>query len=73
MPFQRELIVTDWLYIISLAILCSSLCYVIYFSLVVEVGATRAISVEFMVTVIAVLIGGIYLKELITPIQLLGE
>ncbi|MEY3756486.1 MAG: hypothetical protein RL356_758, partial [Actinomycetota bacterium] len=47
-------------------------CYVIYFSLVVEVGATRAISVEFMVTVIAVLIGAIYLKELITPIQLLG-
>lgn len=71
-PFQRELIVTDWLYIISLAILCSSLCYVIYFSLVAEVGATRAISVEFMVTVIAVLIGAIYLKELITPIQLLG-
>jgi drug/metabolite transporter (DMT)-like permease len=57
---------------ISLAVLCSAFCYVIYFSLVAKIGATRSISVEFLVTVVAVLIGAFYLNEAISLIQLFG-
>ena len=71
-PFNRSPLATDWLNIVVLAALCSSLCYVIYFKLVARLGATKAISVEFLVTVIAVLIGALYLHEAITWIQLLG-
>ncbi len=71
-PFQRNPMVGDWLNIIALAVLCSSLCYVIYFKLVSEIGATRAISVEFLVTVVAVLIGAFYLHENISLVQVLG-
>lgn len=71
-PFHRVPKPTDWLNLVVLAALCSSLCYVIYFKLVARLGATRAISVEFLVTVIAVLIGALYLHEAITLIQLAG-
>jgi drug/metabolite transporter (DMT)-like permease len=62
----------DWLYMVSLAVLCSAFCYVIYFSLVAKIGPTKSISVEFLVTVVAVLIGAFYLNEAISVIQLFG-
>jgi drug/metabolite transporter (DMT)-like permease len=71
-PIKPDLLVLDWLYMISLAVLCSAFCYVIYFSLVAKIGATRSISVEFLVTVVAVLIGAFYLNEAISLIQLFG-
>jgi drug/metabolite transporter (DMT)-like permease len=71
-PIKPNLLVLDWLYMISLAVLCSAFCYVIYFSLVAKIGATRSISVEFLVTVVAVLIGAFYLNEAISLIQLFG-
>ena len=71
-PFHRVPLLGDWFNIALLAALCSSLCYVIYFKLVARLGATKAISVEFLVTVVAVLIGALYLHESISLIQLLG-
>ena len=71
-PFQRTPTAGDWLNITALAVLCSSLCYAIYFKLVADIGATRAISVEFLVTVVAVLIGALYLHENISLIQVVG-
>ncbi|MEI7550261.1 MAG: DMT family transporter [Actinomycetes bacterium] len=71
-PFHRVPLLGDWFNIALLAALCSSLCYVIYFKLVARLGATKAISVEFLVTVVAVLIGALYLRESISFIQLLG-
>lgn len=62
----------DYLYLVALAGLMSALTYVVYFGLVARIGATRAISVEFAVTVVAVLIGALVLDEPLTPIQLLG-
>lgn len=50
----------------------SALTYVVYFRLVSRIGATRAISVEFAVTVIAVLVGGLILGEPLTLVQLVG-
>jgi len=63
---------SDWVNMVALAVICSAFCYVIYFSLVLKIGATRSISVEFLVTVVAVLIGAFYLNEAISIIQLFG-
>lgn len=62
----------DYLYLLLLAVVCSALAYVLYFRLVAEVGATIAISVEFLVTVIAVAIGTLFLGEHLSPVQLVG-
>lgn len=52
--------------------LMSALTYVLYFRLVGSIGATRAISVEFAVTVVAVLIGALLLGEPLSAAQLAG-
>jgi drug/metabolite transporter (DMT)-like permease len=59
-------------YLVLLAGMCSALAYVLYFRLVAEVGATIAISVEFLVTVIAVVVGAVLLGEKLSVVQLLG-
>jgi drug/metabolite transporter (DMT)-like permease len=71
-PIKAGLVPMDWLYMVSLAVFCSAFCYVIYFSLVAKIGPTKSISVEFLVTVVAVLIGAFYLNEAISLIQLFG-
>ncbi len=58
--------------LLLLAGMCSSLAYVLYFRLVAEAGATVAVSVEFLVTVIAVFVGAVLLGEPLTPAQLAG-
>jgi drug/metabolite transporter (DMT)-like permease len=57
---------------VVLAGMCSALAYVLYFRLVAEVGATIAISVEFVVTAIAVGVGALLLREPLSLVQLLG-
>jgi drug/metabolite transporter (DMT)-like permease len=64
--------VVDFVYLIALAGLVSSVAYALYFRLVSEIGATKAISVEFIVTVIAVIVGAVVLKEQLSLIQLIG-
>lgn len=59
-------------YLVLLAGLCSSLAYVLYFRLVAEVGATLAISVEFVVPLVAVLVGAVLLGEHLSAPQMLG-
>lgn len=58
--------------LLALAGLCSALAYVLYFRLVAEIGPTRAVSVEFVVTVVAVAIGAVILGERLSALQLLG-
>jgi len=62
----------DFAYLVLLAGMCSALAYVLYFRLVAEAGATVAISVEFLVTVIAVFVGAALLGERLSPVQLAG-
>ncbi|KQW31023.1 hypothetical protein ASE36_01640 [Rhizobium sp. Root274] len=62
----------DYLYLFALAALMSALTYVLYFGLVKSIGATAAISVEFAVTVVAVLVGALILDEPLTLLQLFG-
>jgi drug/metabolite transporter (DMT)-like permease len=62
----------DYLYLIALAAVMSSLTYLLYFDLVKSIGPTSAISVEFAVTVVAVLVGALALDEPLTVLQLIG-
>jgi len=62
----------DFLYLGMLACGMSALTYVTYFRLVSAIGPTRAISVEFAVTVVAVLVGAVLLKEPLTTVQIVG-
>lgn len=71
-PVPRAVQPLDLGLLLLLAGLCSSLAYVLYFRLVAEVGATLAISVEFVVPVVAVLIGAGLLDERLSGPQLVG-
>jgi drug/metabolite transporter (DMT)-like permease len=62
----------DYGYLLVLGGLVSALAYVLYFRLVADLGTTRAISVEFVVTAIAVIIGSVLLHERLSVWQLLG-
>lgn len=62
----------DFAYLFGLAIIMSALTYITYFRLVSLIGATKTISVEFVVTIIAVLVGAVVLDEPLTAIQLFG-
>ena len=62
----------DFAYLFGLAIIMSALTYVTYFRLVSIIGATKTISVEFVVTVIAVIVGAVVLDEPLSRIQFLG-
>jgi drug/metabolite transporter (DMT)-like permease len=71
-PIPRVPTMTDWLYLAIQAILMSALTYITYFKLVNSIGPTKAISVEFLVTVIAVVAGVFLLDETLTLFQLAG-
>lgn len=71
-PVPGTPVAVDYLYLVALAALMSALTYVLYFGLVKSIGATAAISVEFVVTVVAVLVGAFVLDEPLTLLQLCG-
>jgi drug/metabolite transporter (DMT)-like permease len=71
-PMPRMPLVSDLIYLLALAGFCSALAYVLYFRLVADLGATTAISVEFLVTVIAVAVGALVLNEELSVAQLVG-
>lgn len=50
----------------------SAVAYVLYFTLLAEVGATRTNSVEFMVTAVAAVLGVVVLGERLSTVQWLG-
>ncbi|MFB9947819.1 DMT family transporter [Rhizobium puerariae] len=62
----------DILYLLIAGCVMSATTYVLYFRLVGSIGATKAISVEFIVTVVAVLVGALVLKEPLSPVQFAG-
>lgn len=62
----------DYFYLAVLSIISTGIGYIMYFKLVGEIGATPALTVEFLVTVIAVAIGAGFLGEHISAIQFIG-
>jgi drug/metabolite transporter (DMT)-like permease len=62
----------DYLWLAALACIMSATTYILYFRLVADIGATRAISVEFAVTVMAVIVGATILHERLSLVQVIG-
>lgn len=58
---------TAWAAAIALSLLCTGVAYVLYFRLIAHLGPANAISVTFLIPVFAVLWGGLFLGEALTP------
>jgi drug/metabolite transporter (DMT)-like permease len=56
-----------WLAIAGLAFLCTSLAYVLYFTILKRSGATNIVLVTFLVPVSAILLGALFLDERLGP------
>ena len=62
----------DYIYLFILGAGMSAATYAVYFRLVTEIGPTKAISVEFVVTAVAVVVGAVWLGEKLTLAQVSG-
>lgn len=71
-PVPRAPVPMDFVYLLIAGGLMSAMTYLLYFRLVSTIGATRAISVEFVVTLVAVLFGALVLGEELTALQVAG-
>lgn len=62
----------DWAAVLALGVFCTGTAYVLYFRLIARVGAAAAVSVTFLIPAFAMLWGGIFLGERVTPTMLAG-
>lgn len=58
--------------VITLAVLCTSFAYIIYFKLMESVGPTKTLTVTFLVPVFGMIWGAIFLQEVITTNMIVG-
>ena len=61
-----------WLSLLALAVLCTSLAYLLYFKLLADVGSSKAITVTFMIPAFGSLWGAVFIGEVITPMMIAG-
>lgn len=64
--------VSAWAAITALAVLCTAFGYVLYFKLIDRAGATNAMLVTLLVPPVAILLGGLFLGETLSPRDFLG-
>lgn len=62
----------SWAAVAALAALCTGLAYLLYFRLIARLGASRAISVTYLIPVFGVAWGALFLGERVTPAMLGG-
>ena len=58
--------------IVALAVVCSAFAYILYFRLIDSAGATNALLVTLLVPPVAILLGAMFLGELIEPRDIVG-
>lgn len=58
--------------VLSLALFCTSIAYLLYFRLIQNVGSTTALTVTYLVPAFAILWGAIFLQEPITMAMVFG-
>lgn len=61
-----------WLALLALAVVCTSLAYLMYFKLLVDIGSTKAITVTFLIPIFGSLWGALFIEEVITLMMILG-
>ncbi|MFT4937742.1 MAG: drug/metabolite transporter (DMT)-like permease [Paraglaciecola sp.] len=62
-----------WLQVTILGLVCTAFAYILYFRLISNVGATKAITVAYLVPVFGVLWGILFLHESLTPLMWAGS
>jgi drug/metabolite transporter (DMT)-like permease len=63
---------TVWVALLGLAVLCTGFAYDLFNRLIVRIGASRAISVTFLIPIFGMLWGGLFLGESISVSMVLG-
>jgi len=58
--------------LVGVAALSTALAYILYFRLLATAGATNVLLVTFLVPVVAILLGALFLGEVLQPQHLLG-
>lgn len=61
-----------WLSVLALAVVCTSLAYLMYFKLLADVGSTKAITVTFLIPIFGSLWGALFIQEVITLMMIVG-
>ena len=61
-----------WLSLVALAVVCTSLAYLMYFKLLVDIGSTKAITVTFLIPIFGSLWGALFIEEVITVMMIVG-
>ncbi len=64
--------VDAWIQVIALGVVCTGLAYILYFRLIANVGAAKAITVAYLVPVFGVCWGVVFLNEIVTPLMIVG-
>jgi drug/metabolite transporter (DMT)-like permease len=64
--------IESWLAVLILGTVCSALAFVIFFALIKEVGPARATLITYLNTLVALVLGIVFLNEPITPGLLIG-
>ena len=63
---------TTWLAVIALALPVTALAYILFFGLLERVGTSNALLIAYLIPVFAVVIGGVFLGEVMAPRQFGG-
>ena len=64
--------VSAWAAITALALFCTAFGYVLYFRLIDHAGATNALLVTLLVPPVAILLGALFLSEMLAPQDFIG-
>ena len=64
--------IESWIAVLILGVVCSAVAFVIFFALIKEVGAARATLITYLNTLVALVLGVVFLNEPITTGLLIG-
>jgi drug/metabolite transporter (DMT)-like permease len=64
--------IESWIALLVLGVVCSAVAFVIFFALIKEIGAARATLITYLNTLVALVLGILFLNEPITPGLLIG-
>lgn len=71
-PARDEITITAVSLVVIFALLCSAVAYLLYFRLIVDVGATQALTVTFLMPAFGMIWGATILGETITVAMIVG-
>jgi drug/metabolite transporter (DMT)-like permease len=64
--------IESWIALVVLGVVCSAVAFIIFFALIKEVGAARATLITYLNTLVALVLGVVFLNEPITTGLLVG-